>query len=54
MEIFAQEFEPANYFCDWTCIHLGKGQLISKCPLGAIVSTKKPMKIFFKDFGPSL
>ena len=23
MEIFAQEFEPASYFCDWTCIHLG-------------------------------
>ena len=22
MEIFAQEFEPASYFCDWTCIHL--------------------------------
>ena len=23
MEIFAQEFEPASYFCDWTCVHLG-------------------------------
>ena len=23
MEIFAQEFEPASYFCDWTCFHLG-------------------------------
>ena len=22
MEIFAQEFEPASYFCDWTCVHL--------------------------------
>ena len=22
MEIFAQEFEPGSYFCDWTCIHL--------------------------------
>ena len=26
-----------------------KGQLISKCPLGAIVSTKKPTN-FFKEF----
>ena len=27
MEIFAQEFEPASYFCDWTCVHLGmRGQ----------------------------
>ena len=23
MEIFAQEIEPASYFCDWTCVHLG-------------------------------
>ena len=23
MEIFVQEFEPASYFCDWTCVHLG-------------------------------
>ena len=23
MEIFAQKFEPACYFCDWTSIHLG-------------------------------
>ena len=23
MEIFAQEFEPASYFCDLTCVHLG-------------------------------
>ena len=23
IEIFAQEFEPASYFCDWTCVHLG-------------------------------
>ena len=23
MDIFAQEFEPASYFCDWTCVHLG-------------------------------
>ena len=30
-----------------------KGQLISKCPLGVIVSTKKPTN-FFKNFGPSL
>ena len=22
MEIFAQEFEPAGYFCDWTCVDL--------------------------------
>ena len=22
MEIFAQELEPASYFCDWTCVHL--------------------------------
>ena len=22
MEIFAQDFEPASYFCDWTCVHL--------------------------------
>ena len=29
----------------------GKGQLISKCLFGAIVSTKKPMK-FFKEFLP--
>ena len=21
--VFAQEFEPASYFCDWTCVHLG-------------------------------
>ena len=27
MEILAQEFEPASYFCDWTCVHLGmRGQ----------------------------
>ena len=26
MEIFAQEFEPASYFCDWTCVHLGMRQ----------------------------
>ena len=24
MEIFAQEFEPASHFCDWTYVHLGK------------------------------
>ena len=23
MEIYAQEFEPASYFCDWTCVHFG-------------------------------
>ena len=23
MKIFAQEFEPASYFCDLTCVHLG-------------------------------
>ena len=23
MEIFAQESEPASYFCDWICVHLG-------------------------------
>ena len=22
MEIFAQEFETASYFCDWTYVHL--------------------------------
>ena len=22
MEILAQEFETASYFCDWTCVHL--------------------------------
>jgi hypothetical protein len=22
MEIFAQELEPASYFCDLTCVHL--------------------------------
>ena len=22
MEIFAQEFDPASYFCDWTCVQL--------------------------------
>ena len=22
MEIFTQEFEPASYFCDLTCVHL--------------------------------
>ena len=26
MEIFAQEFEPACYFCDWTCFHLSMRQ----------------------------
>ena len=26
MEIFAQEFEPASYVCDWTCVHLGTRQ----------------------------
>ena len=26
MEIFAQEFETASYFCDWTCVHLGMRQ----------------------------
>jgi hypothetical protein len=41
------------------CYHLmwmflnGKGQLISKCLFGAIVSTKKPTK-FLKNFCPSL
>ena len=25
---------------------IGKGQFISKCPLGVIVSTKKPTKFF--------
>ena len=29
MEILAQEFEPASYFCDWTCVHLGMRQQIS-------------------------
>ena len=28
-----------------------KGQLISKCLIGSIVSTKKPTN-FFKNFGP--
>ena len=38
----------------WIVILLNaKGQLISKCLFGAIVSTKKPMK-FFKNFCPSL
>ena len=23
MAIFAPEFEPARYFCDWTFVHLG-------------------------------
>jgi hypothetical protein len=32
-------------------ITLPKGQLISKCLFGAIVSTKKPTK-FFKEFLP--
>ena len=32
--------------------HITKGQLISKCPFGVIVWTKKPTK--FKDFCPSL
>ena len=31
-----------------------KGQLISKCLLGDIVSTKKPKKFLLKDFCPSL
>ena len=31
-----------------------KGQLISKCLLGVIVSTKKTNEFFFKDFCPSL
>ena len=31
--------------------HITKGQLISKCLIGSIVSTKKPTK-FFKNFGP--
>ena len=26
MVIFAQEFEPASYFWDWTCVHLGMRQ----------------------------
>ena len=26
MEIFAHEFEPASYFCDWACVHLGMRQ----------------------------
>ena len=28
-----------------------KGQLVSKCLIGSIVSTKKPTKLF-KNFGP--
>ena len=26
MVIFAQEFEPASYFYDWTCVHLAMRQ----------------------------
>ena len=26
MEIFAQVFKPASYFCDWICVHLGMRQ----------------------------
>ena len=26
LEIFAQEFEPASYFCNWTCVHLTTSQ----------------------------
>ena len=39
----------------WVIIELDsiKGQLISKCLLGVIGSTKKPTN-FFKDFCPSL
>ena len=22
-DFFSQKFEPASYFCDWTCVHLG-------------------------------
>ena len=22
IEIFAEEFEPTSYFCEWTCVHL--------------------------------
>ena len=28
MEIFAQEFEPASYFCDWTWVDLGAKYLV--------------------------
>ena len=34
-------------------LHTPKGQLISKCPFGVIVWTKKPT-IFFQDLCPSL
>ena len=30
MEIFAQEFEPASYFCYWTCVDLGTGKSFSE------------------------
>ena len=39
IDIFAQEFEPASYFCDWTCVHL----ITSRQKQGPI-SENKPLK----------
>ena len=38
MEIFAQEFKPASYFCDWTCVHL----ITSRQKQGPISENKLP------------
>ena len=61
MEIFDQEFEPADYFCDWTCIHLGmrrqkkgpilENELIQKMKLsknGFIISCSPNLTILIK------
>ena len=53
MEIFAQEFDPASYFCDWTCVHL----IMSGQKQGPISENKLPYfreqfprKLFFFEF----
>ena len=41
MEIFAQEFKPASYFCDWTCVHL----IMSQQKWGSISENELLQKI---------
>ena len=47
MEFFAQEFEPASYFCDWTCVHL----ILSQKKQGPISENELLQKIKFSKNG---
>ena len=42
---------PGKFSMVFLLYNQAKGQLISKCLIGSIVSTIKPTK-FFKNFGP--